>query len=196
MKRVLLLLARGFEVLEGAAFADVFGWAATYGSEPVEIVSGAFHPRVRCAFGFEVTPDVMLEKFDSGDFHGLAIPGGFETAGYYDDAFSQPFLDIIETLHREKKPIASICVGALPLAKSGILSGRPATTYHLSGGRRMKQLADLGACAVPGPLVESGDVITSSSPATAVEVALRLLEKLTNRENAGLIRNLMGFSGE
>ena len=160
------------------------------------MVSGGFHPRIKCAFGFEVIPEVILADFDSRDFHGLAVPGGFETAGFYEDAYSQPFLDIIETFHREKKPIASICVGALPLARSGILNGRPATTYHLSDGRRMDQLAEMGACVVPGPMVESEDVITSSSPATAVEVALKLLEKVTSRENAKQVRKLMGFSEE
>lgn len=91
------------------------------------------------------------------------------------------------------KPIATICVGALPLAKSGALSNRRATTYNQMEGRRLRQLAELGACVVDEPVVQDGPFITSTSPATAVEVALRLLEELTGRENASTIRHRMGF---
>jgi 4-methyl-5(b-hydroxyethyl)-thiazole monophosphate biosynthesis len=93
----------------------------------------------------------------------------------------------------QSKPIASICVGALTLAHSGILDGCPATTYHLGDGRRRQQLAELGARVVDQPIVQSNNVITSTSPATAIEVALLLLEVVTGNENAAEIRRLMGF---
>jgi protein deglycase len=45
------------------------------------------------------------------------------------------------------------------------------------------------------PVVREGNIITSTSPATAVEVALSLLGDLTGRENADLVGRLMGFGG-
>jgi 4-methyl-5(b-hydroxyethyl)-thiazole monophosphate biosynthesis len=92
------------------------------------------------------------------------------------------------------KPVASICVGALPIAHAGLLAGRRATTYHLLGGVRRKQLAEFGVEVVDQPLVRDGTIITSTSPATAVEVALHLLAELTGAENAARIRHLMGFN--
>ena len=80
------------------------------------------------------------------------------------------------------------------LAKTGLLTGRRATTYHLSGGHRRAQLSALGALVVDESVVQDGNFITSSCPATAVEVALRLLATITDVANAQHIRYLMGFS--
>ena len=193
MKRVLLLLPNGFEVLEVAAITDVLGWEDTYGLEHIEVVTGALHSQVQNAFRSKVIPDMQLKDVSIEAFDALVVPGGFETAGYYDDAYSGGFLDIIRGFKAAGKPIASICVGALPLAKSGILTGSCATTYSLRGGKRKRQLEDMGAKFTDGALIQDGKVITSSSPATSIEVALILLEILTSREIANEIRNLMGF---
>jgi 4-methyl-5(b-hydroxyethyl)-thiazole monophosphate biosynthesis len=193
VKRVLLLLADGVELFEAAAFTDVLGWADTFGSERIALVSAALHPRLRCTFGPDMIPDVQLDQVRVEDFDGLAIPGGFETAGFYEDAYAEPFLDIIRQFDRATKPIAAICVGALPLAKSGVLVGRRATTYKLLGGKRRQQLAELGAQVVDANLVHDGNVITSTGPSTAVDVALALVEALTTPENAAKIAELMGF---
>ncbi|MCA8990321.1 MAG: hypothetical protein KDA78_21930, partial [Planctomycetaceae bacterium] len=57
-----------------------------------------------------------------------------------------------------------------------------------------KQLAEYGAIVVDAPIVIEENTITSTSPATAIEVALTLVEKLTTKENAQRIRQLMGFT--
>jgi protein deglycase len=192
-KRVLILVAGGVELLELAAFTDVLGWADTLGSERIEVVCAGLHPRLRCTFGPDLIPDAQLDQLVLADFDALAIPGGFETAGFYTDAYAEPFLDAIRAFDRAGKPIAAICVAALPVAKSGVLKGRRATTYKLLGGKRRTQLAELGADVVDAPMVRDGNVITSTGPSTSVPVALALVEILTSRENAAQIRELMGF---
>lgn len=196
MKRVLILLSEGVEAFEAAAFTDVLGWANTFGAEPIDAVTAGVRLRLKCAFGFEVIPNALLSEVDLTTFDALAVPGGFEAAGFYRDAYSENFLEVIRTFADQGKPIASICVGALPLGKSGILRGRPATTYHLLEGKRRKQLAEMGAEVIDGQLVRDQNVITSTSPATAVDVAFTLLEQLTTRENVEHIRSIMGFSGD
>jgi 4-methyl-5(b-hydroxyethyl)-thiazole monophosphate biosynthesis len=193
MKRVLLLLADGVELFEAAAFTDVLGWADAFGSERIECVCVGLHPRLRCTFGPDLIPDVQLDQVREEDFDALAVPGGFETAGFYEDGYAEPFLDVIRRFDRAGKPIAATCVGALPLSRSGVLSGRRATTYKLLGGKRRRQLAEMGAEVVDAPLVRDGNVITSTGPSTAVDVALALVETLTSPENAAKIRELMGF---
>jgi 4-methyl-5(b-hydroxyethyl)-thiazole monophosphate biosynthesis len=193
VKRVLLLLADGVELFEAAAFTDVLGWADTFGSERIECVCAGLHPRLRCTFGPDLIPDVQLDQVRVEDFDALATPGGFETAGFYEDVYAEPFLDIIRAFDRVGKPIAAVCVGALPLARSGVLAGRRATTYKLLGGKRRLQLAEMGAEVIDAPLVRDGHVITSTGPSTAAAVALALVEALTSPENADKIRELMGF---
>jgi 4-methyl-5(b-hydroxyethyl)-thiazole monophosphate biosynthesis len=193
MKRILLLLSDGFEAYEAAVFTDVLGWADVLGSERIELLSVGLRPRLRCTFGFSVTANAAVEQVNCDDFDALAIPGGFARAGFYRDAYDPKFLDLIRGFHQQAKPIAAVCVGALALARSGILPGRRATTYHLDGGKFLRQLAEAGACVVHQPMVVDDNLITSSSPGTAVDVAFTLLERLTSRDNADRIRHLMGF---
>ena len=167
--RVLLLIPRGAEILETAAFVDVLGWATTYGAEPIEVVSAGLAEEVRCTFGMRVRPDRRLDEVSVDHFDALAVPGGFEEHGYYEEAFSDEVGALIRDFDRQGKPIASICVGALPLAHCGVLRGRCATTYHLSGGRRRRQLEGFEVEVRDEPIVHDGNVITSTCPATAVD---------------------------
>jgi protein deglycase len=194
MKRVLLLLCKGVEIYEAAAFYDVFGWSGTYGAETVEVVTVGLQKEVQGTFGMKVIPDKLMPEIKAEDFEALAIPGGFETHGYYAEAYSKPVADLIRRFDELDKPIASICVGALPLANSGILEGRKATTYHMREGLRRKQLASFGVNVIDEPIVCDGNVITSTSPATAMDVAFELLARITGEVNADQIRQMMGFN--
>ena len=194
-KKVLLLMCQGTETLEASAFIDVMGWANDSGSTPISLITAAISPSVvTCTFGVKLIADRSLSDINAADFDALAIPGGFENFGFYEDAYSPVVQTLIRQFGELGKPIAAICVGALPLAKSGLLNGRRATTYHLSEGHRRAQLSALGAVVVDESVVEDGNFITSSCPATAVEVALRLLATITDTANAQHIRYLMGFS--
>jgi 4-methyl-5(b-hydroxyethyl)-thiazole monophosphate biosynthesis len=189
----LLLLCKGVEIYEAAAFYDVLGWSGTYGTEAVEVVTVGLQKEVRGTFGIKVIPDKLLPQVKAEDFEALAIPGGFETHGYYEEAYSESVADLIRRFDELEKPIASICVGALPLANSGILKGRKATTYRLREGLRRKQLASFGVNVVDEPIVWDKNVITSTSPATAMGVAFELLARITSGVNADQIRQMMGF---
>lgn len=129
------------------------------------------------------------------DYDALAIPGGFEEFGYYDEGYRQDTVGLVRAFHKAGKPIASICVGALILGNSGILEGRKATTYGQSGGHRQKQLADFGVeVQTDQDIVIDGNLITSCGPATATDVALQLLEMMTDEESRKRVMALMGFA--
>lgn len=190
-KTVLLLLADGFEPLEAAGFTDVFGWAAIDGNEPVALVSAGLRSPIKATFGFSVIPDRLVSEVDLDSFDALAIPGGFDGAGFYDEALSEPFLDVIRRFEARSRPVASVCVASIALGAAGVIAGRRATTYHQVGGKRKAQLETHGAIFVDNAVVEDGGMITSTGPGTAIEVALKLLENLTSVANAEHIRALM-----
>ncbi|MBI9076989.1 MAG: DJ-1/PfpI family protein [Desulfatibacillum sp.] len=193
MKKVLLFLAQGFEEYEASVFTDVLGWSRVVGDIPVEVVTAGLRPEIQCTWSLIVKPRALLKDLDLDTFDALAIPGGFQRAGFYEDAYHENFLEAIRHFNEAGKVIASICVGALPLGKSGILQGRKATTYHLLNGMRRKQLADFGAIVMDQHVVVDGNVITSTGPATGLEVAFTLLEMLTTPENANKVKEAMGF---
>lgn len=194
MKKVLLLLANGFEAVEASVFTDVIGWNKLEGDGTTELITVGLRERLKCTFNFEVIPEIHISEVNIDEFDALAIPGGFEEAGFYEDAFSEDFLNLIRDFDRAGKIIASICVGALPIGKSGVLAGRNATTYHLGNGVRQKQLSEFGVKVLgQEPIVIDKNIITSYNPSTAFDVAFTLLEMLTTKENCNNVKKLMGF---
>jgi len=183
-----MLLANGVEPLEMAAFTDVMGWATLIGKEDIDLVDVGLTPKINTTFGLQFTPNALLNDINLDDFDALAIPGGFEPSGFYDEALSQPFLDVIRHFSRKNKTIASVCVSSICLGEAGVLKGKNATTYHQIGGKRKQQLEDSGANFVDQPIVIDGNFITSTGPGTALEVAFKLLERLTDKENTDNLR--------
>lgn len=192
-KKILLLLAKGFEAYEASVFTDVLGWNRLEGDGTTEVVACGLHQALRCTWNFTVIPEMLLSEADPASFDALAIPGGFEEAGFYEDAYSDEFMRLIQAFDRAGKPIAAVCVGALAVGKSGVLRGRRGTTYHLKNGLRRAQLAGFGVQVVDELLVRDGNIITSSCPATALDVAFTLLEMLTSAENRRAVQERMGF---
>lgn len=192
MKKVLLLLANGFEAVEASVFVDVIGWNKSDGDGTTDLITAGMGEKLKCTFNFTIIPEMHISEVNIDEFDALAIPGGFEEAGFYEDAYSEDFLNLIREFDRAGKIIASICVGALPIGKSGILIGRNATTYNY--GIRQKQLAEFGANVVcDEPIVVDKNIITSYNPSTAFDVAFKLLEILTSQENCVNVKKLMGF---
>lgn len=192
--KVLVFCNKGFETMEFAPFIDVFGWAKNEFQYDVEVVTCGFTKTVVSTFGIPVTMDRTIEEIDSKEYDALAIPGGFEEFGFYEEAFKQQFLDLIVEFNKSGKYIASICVGALPIGKSGVLAGRNATTYHLSNGNRQKQLSAFGVNVIPDQrIVQDKNIITSFCPETAADVAFTLLEGLFGKEKADAVSEAMGY---
>jgi len=193
MKNVLLLLANGFETYEASVFIDVIGWNLVDGDKSTRLTSCGNTKEVVTSFGQKMIVDYTIEEINISEFDALAIPGGFEEYGFYTDAYSNEFKDLIIEFNNQNKPIASICVAALCVGNTGILRNRTATTYHGNEDTRQNQLRAQGAIVLNQPIVVDDNVITSWNPSTAITVALLLLEKLTSKENAHYIRQIMGF---
>lgn len=194
MKKVLLLLADGFEAVEASVFTDVLGWNNLEGDGTTQVVTAGLHDRLKCTWNFTVIPEVTLDSVKVEDYDALAIPGGFEEAGFYNDAYDSRFSKIIREFHEQGKWIATICVAALTLGKAGVLEGRKATTYDHPTSIRKSQLREFGAHVVDEQIVVDGNLITSCNPATAFDVAFTLLEKLTSLDNTLHVKELMGFT--
>jgi 4-methyl-5(b-hydroxyethyl)-thiazole monophosphate biosynthesis len=192
-KKVLLLLAQGFEEYEASVFTDVIGWSRIYGTESVDLITTGLRPEIKCTWNLIVRPEIKFDNVKTNDYDALAIPGGFEKAGFYEDAYDEKFLELIREFDKEQKIIASICVAALPIGKSGVLRNRKATTYDLMDGLRRKQLADYGAKVQDQRIVIDKNIITSTGPATGLDVAFKLLEMLTSKENVNVIKKYMRF---
>jgi protein deglycase len=191
MKRVLLLLADGFETFEASVFIDVIGWNLVEGDKSTELFTCGLKKEIKSSFNQRFIVDYLISEIDISSFDALAVPGGFEVYGFYNDAYDDRFLDLIRGFRANNKFIASICVGALPLGKSGVLKDRKGTTYNRA--IRREALQGFGVNVINQPIVIDDNMVTSWNPSTAVDVALLLLEHLTSKNNADKVRQLLGF---
>jgi 4-methyl-5(b-hydroxyethyl)-thiazole monophosphate biosynthesis len=191
MKKVLLLLADGFEIYEASVFIDVIGWNLVEGDKSTQLFTCGLRKEIKSSFNQRFIVDYLVSDIDISEFDALAVPGGFEVYGFYKDAYDEQFLGIIRGFKAQNKFIASICVGALPLGKSGVLKGKTATTYN--NPIRREALQGFGVKVINQRIITDDNIITSLNPSTAIDVALLLLEHLTTKNNADKVRRLMGF---
>ena len=191
--KTLVFLLKGFETMEFSVFVDVLGWARNDFGYDVPVVTGGFQEKVVSTFNIPVLVDKTIDSISVDDFDALAIPGGFEEFGFYEEAYDERFLNLIREFDARGKIIATICVAALPVGKSGVLTGRKATTYHLRDAYRQKQLKEFQVDVVNEPIVVDKNIITSYCPETAPSVAFKLLEMLTSTEEMEQVKQAMGF---
>ena len=191
--KLLVFLAKGFETIEFSAFIDVMGWAKTDFDWKRDVVTCGLNQKVISSFNVPVLVDKVMDEVSADEYDALAIPGGFEEFGFYEEAYNEQLLELIRLFDSQKKWIATVCVGALPVGKSGVLNSRKETSYHLRGAHNQKVLQGFGATIVNSPIVVDDNIITSYCPQTSYGVALLLLEKLTSHKEMVLVKDAMGF---
>jgi len=193
-KKVLLFLSEGFEAYEASAFIDVIGWSRETGFQPVELTTTGFRSEYNCYWNLIAKPEIAFDQIKVEEFDALAIPGGSQAAGFFKDTYDERFLNMIREFDKQNKIIASICVAALPVGKSGVLRNRKATTWDLKDtSDRRKELADFGAIVLDEQMVIDKNIITCTGPAPAIDVAFAMLEMLTSAENVMKVKRNMRF---
>jgi putative intracellular protease/amidase len=116
----------------------------------------------------EVTqPDVLL------------VPGGVGTRTLLRD---EAMLDWVREVHRHTRFTTSVCTGSLVLAAAGLLDGLTATTHWST----QDILGSLGAVYTPERVVEHlpQRIITAAGVSSGIDMALRLVELLVDRQAA------------
>ena len=109
----------------------------------------------------------------------LLVPGGVGTRTLIRD---EAMLDWVRRAHSTSLFTTSVCTGSLILAAAGLLDGLTATTHWSCADI----LASLGAVYTPQRVVEHlpERIITAAGVSSGIDMALRLLELLVDREAA------------
>ncbi len=193
-KKVLLFAPQGFEDIELAAFTDILGWTRVLKEvTPVDLVITAFKKNIGSKHNLTIKAHQMIKEINPDDYQALIIPGGFNDAGYT-EVYNKKVLDLIRNIYENGGIIATMCVGSLPVARTGILKGKKATTYSSSKRHdNLQILRDCGAIPVKGRIVVTDRIITNRGPDTAIEVAFKLLEMLNGKKDMKKIKKAMMF---
>lgn len=132
---------------------------------PLEVEILASKKRIRCANGLLLIPHVSDLDFSSYDL--IVVPGG---SGIREVMKNDEILSRIQSFSK-KKPIASVCTGALILAKAGILSDKTASTHH-SVRDELGEYCEVSTNRV----ILDGDVLTAGGVTSTLAAGLKILE--------------------
>lgn len=184
--RILVLLAEGFEEIEAITVIDILRRAEV----KVE-TAGLKDGSVEGSHKIRIVPDTFLDKIDHNNFDGLIIPGG--SPGFTNLGNDTRVLDMIREMDRAGKYLGAICAGPSVLVNAGILHGRRAT---VSPSR--KTLVEACAQYSDERVVIDRNLITSQSPGTAMEFALKMVEVLAGEDKMKEIKaqTLAIFKGD
>jgi len=125
---------------------------------------------VAAAGGLRVVPDHGLADCPRLDV--LVVPGGW---GARRERENRELLDWIVSRAAEVDVLASVCTGAMILARAGLLEGRPATTHWRSlEWLRENSTADVRDSA---RVVEDGNLMTSAGVSAGIDLALAIVTR-------------------
>lgn len=168
--KILMPLADGFEEIEALTVVDILRRAA------IEVtVAGLRDGLIEGAHKIVVQPDTVLDEIDLKVFDGIVLPGGYP--GYVNLGKDERVMNMFREMDRAGKYVAAICCTPYTLVKAGLLQGRKVTVSP-SG---KKEVAATGQYCEDRVVVD-GNLITSQSPGTAMEFALKLVEVLAGEE--------------
>src|SRR5437868_12303483 len=113
-------------------------------------------------------------------------------------AQSEPSAAVLEWIRQATKNTdvtMSVCTGAFVLAKTGLLSGKAATTFHAAFGPFAIQFPDIhlkrGA-----RFVEDSNLATAGGLSSGIDLALRVVERYYGREIAQKTAYDMEYQGQ
>lgn len=168
--RILMPLVEGFEEIEAITVIDILRRA-----QIDVVVAGLREGAIEGSHKIKVLPDTSMEKVDSKDFDGVILPGGYP--GYVNLGKDERILNMVKEMDRAGKYVAAICCAPYVLIKAGVLQGRKATVSP-SG----KKEVSVSAQYCEDRVVVDRNLITSQSPGTAMEFALKLVEILAGED--------------
>ncbi|BBZ50297.1 DJ-1/PfpI family protein [Mycobacterium heidelbergense] len=133
-----------------------------------------------------VTCDAAFDEVAAPDV--VVVPGGIGTRRLIHDDAVRAWL---QSVHPTTTFTTSVCTGALLLAAAGLLDGLTATTHW----RAADLLNELGARYVPERVVEHlpQRLITPAGVSSGIDMALRLVELLVDREAAQAAQLLIEY---
>jgi transcriptional regulator GlxA family with amidase domain len=141
-------------------------------------------PEIVDESGLAIRTDSVYEDLDSFDL--LYVPGGVGTRALMHDA------RLLEYLRSwgPRRPLASVCTGALLLGAAGYLRGLRATTHY----RAFELLRPYCREVVTDQrVVDEGRVVTAGGVASALDLGLYLVEKYWGAEARGTIAAQMEY---
>jgi 4-methyl-5(b-hydroxyethyl)-thiazole monophosphate biosynthesis len=169
MKKVLVALAPGFEEIETITVVDILRRAGAR-----VVLAATEEGPIKGSRGVSVLADTLIHQIDDNDFDLVVLPGG--QPGTTNLQKNEKVKAIIRNMYQSRKQVAAICAAPIVLHSAGILKNRVVTSHPSV----KDQLNDIDYSEER--VVVDGNIVTSRSPGTALEFALKLVEILFGKD--------------
>lgn len=121
-----------------------------------------------------VKPDLSLDAVEPERFCALVVLGGVGSARFWDDSL---VLDMVKRFASDSEiEVAGIGLGALTLAKAGVLAGRQATGYDDRTAARL--MKEQGVRFKFAPVVMDGRFMTATGSAACAKFTAALAARI------------------
>lgn len=194
MKKVIIFLFEGVELFEVASFTDIFGWNNIVGTKDIILETVSYKETIKCSWGGEIKVEKIIDRENIRTFFNydaLVIPGGFGKYNFFRDKDNVIFKELVKYFFEKEKYIFGICSGVLNLLSTTYIKNRKVTTYLLDNKRYFNQLKNYNVIPVESEICEDKNLFTCSGAGNSLELALKLLEILTNKENKDIVKENM-----
>jgi putative intracellular protease/amidase/YHS domain-containing protein len=185
---VAFLISEGAQVIDFTGpwevFQDVMVPGRTDHPFRLYTVSESTSP-IRTSGGMKIVPDYTFENAPPPKV--IVIP-----------AQSRPSEAALEWIRKSTKSTdvtMSVCTGAFVLARTGLLSGKAATTYHGAFVPFSNQFPDINLKR-GARFVEDGNLATAGGLSSGIDLALRVVERYFGREVAQQTAYDMEYQGQ
>jgi len=140
---------------------------------------------IHASGGMKIIPDYTFENAPAPKI--IVIPAQNDP--------SEVTREWIRKMTKNTDVTMSVCTGAFILAKTGLLSGKAATTHHGAFGDLAKQFPDIQVRR-GARFVEAGNLATSGGLSSGIDLALRVVERYFGHEVAKQTAFNMEYQGE
>ncbi|MCK5153354.1 MAG: DJ-1/PfpI family protein [Spirochaetales bacterium] len=182
MKKVVILLAEGFEEVEAVTPIDILRRGG------IEVViAGVGDTKITGSHGIIIECDTTIDQIDADNYDGVVIPGGMP--GATNISKSEDANKFIKSIYQNKKLVAAICASpAIVLSPLHILDGKKSTGYP-GFENKFSEFVELKTDKV----IVDGNIITSRGPGTAADFSFAVLKYLEGKETAETVARSMLF---
>jgi len=171
MPRVLVPIATGFEEIEAVCIIDVLRRAG------IDVIMGSLNEvlLVQGANGITVQADRSIAGITVDELDMIVLPGGWDgTKALAHDAAVQ---SLLKEMDAKGKDIGAICAAPFALYTAGVL--KEGYTCYPSVEEQIKVAGYKGDKST---VVQSGNIMTSRGPGTAICFGLAIVKKLVGDE--------------
>ena len=172
--RIAFPISEGTQLIDFAGPWEIFDGVVkpgTTGEAAFEVYTVAESLKPISASGMKIVPDHTFETAPKPKLIVIPAQGGATTS----------MLDWIRTSSKNTDLTMSVCTGAFVLARTGLLSGKSATTFHQAFDNFEKLFPDIKLIR-GARFVEDGNVASSGGLTSGMDLAFRVVERYFGRE--------------